>query len=151
MPPGFARRSSALPSELRGPRASQQRSAPRPHHREACAGRLERQSPPDPRGPGMRALLGAALVAPQDEPVTAVSSTRPQSRTEKWKASDRLVHIQSPTSPRCTYVMAASQDGEVPSPVAGHTVGLGLDGSEVPNFLQGMPQVWDATGHMMQD
>lgn len=85
--------------------------------------------------------------------MAAVSSTRLQSWTEKWKTSRRflcLVHIESPTSPRCIHVVAGSQDGEVPSPVAGHTVGLGLDGSEVSNFLQWMAQVWDATGQTMQ-
>lgn len=86
--------------------------------------------------------------------MAAVSSTRLQSRTEKWKTSRPflgLVHIESPTSPRCTHVMAGSQDGEVPSPIAAHTVGLGLDGSEVSNFLQWMPQVCDAIGQAMQD
>lgn len=130
---------------LRGLRASQQCSAPRPHHRDECAGRPERPSPPGPGGRWDAGSFWSRAGRSRDESVAAMSSTRLQSRMEKWKTSGRflcLVHIESPTSPQCTYVVAGSQDGEVPSSVAGHTVGLGLDGSETSNVLQWMPQVW---------
>lgn len=117
-------RSSALPSALRGRRASQQRSAPRPHHREACAGRPERPSPPGLCGHRDAGSSRSRAGRSQDESVAAESATHLQNRMEKWEMSRRflcLVHIDSLTSPRRTLVMAGHQDGEVPSPMAGHT------------------------------
>lgn len=121
--------SSVLPSALRGPRASQQRSAPWPHHRETSAGWPERPSPPSPRGRKDAGSSRSSAGPSPDELMAAVSSTRLQSRRQTWKMSGRflcLLRIESPTSTRRTQVTAGSQDGEVPSPVAGHTVGLGL-------------------------
>lgn len=59
VPPCPAGRRSAIPSSLRSLRASQRRSAPRPHHRDTGAGRSGRVLWV-PADAGMQAPLGAA-------------------------------------------------------------------------------------------